>query len=423
VKVLVVGGGGREHAIVWKLSQSRHIDKIYCCPGNAGIAEIAECIDVTPNDIDALIDFVKYEWIDLTIASAEEPLIEGIVNSFEKGGCRIFGPNRAAAKLRASRVFAKDLMRLYGVPTSQYKVFASYSHAEDYVRLRGAPVVIKADGRAEGNDTFIASTVEEAIDTLRLILNDRVLGETGRQVIIEEVLEGYEISFMVFTDGKTVIPLAVSKNCKGIFDGDKGPITGGVGAYSPVPKITKKFESVILGKIIRPVLKALNSEGIQYRGVLAADIVIEKDNPYAVGLDCTFGDPEIQAILPRLKTDFMELALAITDEKLSDLQNAIEWKQETSLCIVICSKGYPKTYQKGFPISGIDKANQLKDVMAFHGGTAYNNGDIITSEGKVVSVIATGIDIQDVRVKAYRAAGQIYFEGMHYRKDIGKEEI
>ncbi|OGW52821.1 MAG: phosphoribosylamine--glycine ligase [Nitrospirae bacterium RBG_13_43_8] len=423
MKVLVVGGGGREHAIVWKLSQSRHIDKIYCCPGNAGIAEIAECIDVTPNDIDALIDFVKYEWIDLTIASAEEPLIEGIVNSFERGGCRIFGPNRAAAQLRASRVFAKDLMRLYGVPTSEYKVFASYLHAEDYVRLRGAPVAIKADRHAEGNDTFIASTVEEAIDTLRLILNDRVLGEAGRQVIIEEVLEGYEISFMVLTDGKTVIPLAVSKNYKGIFDGDKGPITGGAGAYSPAPRITKKFESVILGKIIGPVLKALNSEGIQYRGVLAADIVIEKDNPYVVELDCTFGDPEIQVILPRLRTDFMEIALATTDEKLSGLQNAIEWKQETSLCIVISSKGYPKTYQKGFPISGIDRANQLKDVTVFHAGTAYNNGDIVTSGGKVVSVIATGVDIQDVRAKAYRAAGQIYFEGMHYRKDIGREEI
>jgi phosphoribosylamine--glycine ligase len=421
VKVLVVGGGGREHAIVWKLSQSRHIDKIYCCPGNAGIAEIAECIDVTPNDIDALIDFVKYEWIDLTIASAEEPLLDGIVNSFERGGCRIFGPNRAAAQIIASRVFAKDLMRLYGVPTSEYKVFASYLHAEDYVRLRGAPLVIKADGHAEGNDTFIASTVEEAIDTLRLILNDRVLGEAGRQVTIEEALEGYEISFMVFTDGKTVIPLAVSKNYKGIFDGGKGPITGGMGACSPAPKITKKFESIILEKIIRPVLKALNSEGIQYRGVLAADIVIEKDNPYVVELDCTFGDPEIQVILPRLRTDFMEIALAITDEKLSGLQNAIEWKQETSLCIVISSKGYPKTYQKGFPISGIDRANQLKGVTVFHAGTAYNNGDIITSEGKVVSVIATGVGIQDVRAKAYRAAEEIYFEGMHYRKDIGKE--
>jgi phosphoribosylamine--glycine ligase len=421
VKVLVLGGGGREHAIVWKLSQSRHVDKIYCCPGNAGIAEIAECINVTPNDIDALIDFVKYDWIDLTIASAEEPIIEGIVNSFEKGGCRIFGPNRAAAQLRASRVFAKDLMRLYGVPTSEYKVFASYLQAEDYVRLRGAPVVIRADGHAEGNDTVIASTVEEAIDTLRLILNGRVLGEAGRQVIIEEVLEGYEISFMVFTDGKTVIPLAVSKNYKKIFDGDKGPITEGVGAYSPVPKITKKFETVILEKIIRPVLKALNSEGIQYRGILAADIVIDKDNLYAVGLDCTFGDPEIQVILPRLRTDFMEIALATADEKLSGLQNVIEWKQETSLCIVISSKEYTKAHQKGFPISGIDRANKLKDVTVFHAGTAYNNGGIITSEGKVVSVMATGVDIQDVRAKAYRAAEEIYFEGMHYRRDIGKE--
>lgn len=423
MKVLVLGASGREHAIVWKLSQSRYIDKIYCYPGNAGIAEIAECIDVTPNDIDALVDFVKYEWIDLTIASAEGPLIEGVVNSFEKAGCRIFGPNRAAAQIRASRVFAKDLMKLYRIPTSEYKVFASYLHAEDYVRLRGVPVVIKADGHAEGNDTFIAATVKEAIDTLHLLLNDRVLGEAGRQVIIEEMLEGYEISFMVFTDGKTSIPLAVSKNYKEIFDGDKGPLTEGVGAYSPVPRVTKKFESVILEKIIEPVLKALNSEGIQYHGILAADIVIEKDNLYAVGLDCTFGDPEIQVVLPRLRTDFMEISLAVTDEKLLSLQNAIEWKQEKSLCIVISSKGYPKTYQIGFPISGIDRANHLKDVTVFHAGTAYRNGDIITSGGKVVSVMATGVDIQEAKANAYGAAGQIYFEGMHYRKDIGKERI
>lgn len=421
MKVLVLGGSGREHAIVWKLSQSRHIDKIYCSPGNAGIAKIAECIDVSPNDIDALIDFVKYEWIDLTIASAEEQLLKGIVDLFEKGGCRIFGPNRAAAKLGASRVFAKDLMRLYGIPTSGYKVFASYLHAEDYVRLRGAPLVIRADGPSGGNDTFIASNVEEAIDTLRLIMGDSIFGEAGRQVIIEEALGGNEISFMIFTDGKTVVPLAVTKNYKQVFDGNKGPITEGMGAYSPVPMITKNFEAVIMEKIMRPILKALNSEGIQYRGVLSADIVIDKGTPYAVELNCTFGDPEIQAVFSRLRADFMEIALAITDEKLSALQNAIEWKQETALCVVISSKGYPGVYQKGLPISGLDKAAKIKDVMVFHAGTAFDNGNIITSKGKVISVLATGVDIQEAKAKAYRAAEEINFEGMHYRRDVGKE--
>ena len=421
MKVLVLGGSGREHVIVWKLSQSRHVDKIYCCPGNAGIAGIAECIDVSPNDLDALIDFVKYEWIDLTIASAEEPLLKGVVNLFERGGCRIWGPNKAAAQMRASRVFAKDLMRLYGIPTAEYKVFTSYLHAEDYVRLRGAPIIIKADRPSEGKDTFIVSTVEEAIDTLRLIMNDRVLGETGRQVTIEEALGGNEISFMMLTDGNTAVPLAVSRNYKQIFDGNKGPVTEGMGAYSPVPMITKELEAVIMGKIMRPVLKALNSEGIQYRGVLSADIVIDKGIPYAVELDCTFGDPEIQVVLPRLSADFMEIALAITDEKLSDVQNAIQWKQETSLCIVISSKGYPGTYQKGVPISGLDKANKMKDVIIFHAGTTYDDSNITVSKGKVVSVLATGVDIQDARTKAYRCAEGINFEGMYYRKDIGKE--
>jgi phosphoribosylamine--glycine ligase len=421
MKVLVLGGSGREHAIVWKLSQSRHIDKIYCCPGNAGIAGIAECIDVSPYDSDALIDFVKYEWIDLTIASAEAPLLRGIVDLFEKGGCRIWGPNRGAAQLGASRIFAKDLMRLYGIPTTEYKVFASYLHAEDYVRLRGAPVVIRADRPSEGRDTFVASTVEEAIDTLRLIMNDRVFGEAGRQVTIEEALGGDEISCMVFTDGKTVVPLAVTKNYKQIFNGDKGLTTEGMGAYSPVPIMTKKLEAVIMGKIMYPILKALNSEGIQYRGVLSADIVIDKGIPYAVELNCTFVDPEIQVLLPRLDADFMEIALAITEEKLSDVLNAIEWKQETALCVVISSKGYPDAYQKGLLISGLDKANKMKDVMVFHAGTAYNNGDIIISGEKVLSVLATGVDVRDARVKAYKAAEEIYFEGMHYRKDIGEE--
>jgi len=421
VKVLVLGGGGREHAIVWKLSQSRHIDKIYCCPGNAGISDIAECIDVSPNDIDALIDFAKYEWIDLTIASSEEPLLGGVVNAFEKGGCRIFGPNKAAAQVRASRVFAKDLMRLHGIPTSEYKVFASYLHAEDYVRLRGVPVVIKADRPSEGNDTFIALTVEEAVETLRLIMNGGGSGQAGRRVTVEDVLEGNKISFMVFTDGKTVIPLPVSRNYKRVFDGNDGPIIDGMGAYSPVPMITEKFEAVIMSKIILPILKALNSEGIQYKGVLSADIVIVKDEPFAVELDCTFGDPEIQVVLPKMRADFMEIALAVTDEKLSGVQNSIEWKQETSLCIVIYSEGYPGKYQRGLLISGLGEASERKDIVLFHAGTSYNNGGIITSGGKVVSIISTGVDIRDVRAKAYQAAKDIYFEGMHYRKDIGKE--
>jgi phosphoribosylamine--glycine ligase len=312
-------------------------------------------------------------------------------------------------------------MRLYGIPTAGYKVFASNLHAEDYVRLRGAPVVIRADIPSEGNDIFIASTVEEAIDTLRSIMNDSIFGKTGRQVIIEEVLEGNEISFMIFTDGETAIPLTVTKNYKQVFDGNKGQITEGMGAYSPVSMITNNCEAVIMGKIMQPILKALNSEGLQYRGVLSADIVIDKGSPYALELNCTFGDPEIQAVFSRLRADFMDIALAVTDEKLSTLQNAIEWGQETALCVVISSRGYPGKYQKGLPISGLDRAAKIKDVMLFHSGTAFDNGNIITSKGKVISVLATGVDVQDAKIKAYRAVKEINFEGIHYRKDVGKE--
>lgn len=418
MKVLVIGGGGKEHAIVWKLSQSRHVNKIYCCPGNAGIAEIAECIDVSPHDVDALIDLVKYEWIDLTIVSTEEPLSRGTVDSFEKEGCRILGPNRAAARLGSGRVFVKDLLRLYRIPTAEYKVFTFYLHAEDYVRLKGTPVVIKADGLAE-DGTFLALTVEEAIDALRLIMKDRVFGDAGKQVIVEEALKGEEVSFMIFTDGETFAPLAVSKNHKRILDGDMGPNTGGMGAYSPVPIITKEIETVIMRKIMRPILKALDSEGIKYKGILSADILINNGNPYVLGLDCTFGDPEIQAILPRLKTDLMDIALAIADERLFDIQNVIEWRQEASVCVVASSKGYPGKYQKGFVISGLEKVKKMKDVAVFHAGTTYNDGDIVTSDGKVISVSAIGDDIKDAREKVYRAIKEIYFEGIHYRKDIG----
>lgn len=420
MKVLVVGGEGKEHAIVWKLSQSRHVDRIYCCPGNAGIAEIAECIDVSPDNDDALVDFVKYEWIDLTIVSTKEPLSKGLVDSFEKGGCKVFGPNRVAAQLGSSRVFAKDLMRLYRIPTAEYKVFTSYPYAEDYVRLKGAPLVIRSDEPMENGDTFIASTAEEAIDALKIIMKDKGFDNTNTRVIIEEELKGEMMSCMAFTDGKTFVPLAVSKKYRQIFDGDTGPVTEGTGAYNPVPAHTKELETLIARKILQPALKALNLEGLKYKGIFSADILMKDGSPYVLGLDCTFFDPEIQAVFPRLKTDFMEIALAITDERLSDIQNSIEWRQDTSVCIVVSSRGYPGKSQKGFVISGLEKIKNMKDVLIFHANTGYDNSNIVTSGGRVLSVSAMRANIKDAREKAYRALKEINFEGMHYRKDIGE---
>jgi len=417
VKVLVIGGGGREHAMVWKLSRSPHIDKIYCCPGNAGMAEIAECIDVDLANFDALVDFVKYEWIDLTIVCPEELFAQGIVDVFGKKGLRILGPNKAAARVGISRVSAKDFMRLHRIPTAEYRVFTSYLYAEDYLRLKGTPIVIKADRHAD-SDTFVANTVEEAIEALRVIMRERAL---GKQVILEKSLEGEEISFMIVTDGETIAPLSVSKNYKRVFDGDRGPNTEGMGAYSPVPYITKKLENLIIEKIMGPTVKAFKSEGVKYKGILSADILMNSGNPYVLELNCTFGDPETQAVLLRLGTDLLDIALAVTDERLSDIQHTIEWSQESSVCVVASLEGYPDTYLTGQVISGLEKVKTMEDVVVFHEGTTYNNSDVVTSGGRVVGVTATGPNMNNARTKVYKAIEEIYFKGIHYRKDIGNK--
>lgn len=422
MKVLVIGGGGREHAIVWKLSQSRLVDKIYCCPGNAGIAELAECIEVSQNDFNSLLDFVKYEWIDLTIVGPEDPLSKGIVDLFEKEGRKILGPSRAAARLESSKVFSKDLMRLHGIPTAEYKVFTSYLHAEEHIKFKGTPIVIKADGLAAGKGVFVASNIDEAIDALKLIMKERVFGEAGNRVIIEQCLTGEEASYMVFTDGKTIIPMVSSQDHKRIFDGDKGPNTGGMGAYSPAPVITEELERVIIDRVMKPAIRALRSEGINYKGILYAGLMIDKGIPNVLEFNCRFGDPETQPVLARLKTDFMDIAMAITDEKLSSINN-IEWKKETAVCVVLSSNGYPGQYRKGDKIKGIHDANRMEGVYVFHAGTAFKGESIVTAGGRVLGVTATGSDIAKAKYRAYEAVGKIHFNGMHYRKDIADRAL
>jgi phosphoribosylamine--glycine ligase len=421
MKVLVVGGGGREHAIVWKLSQSRHVDKIYCAPGNAGIAEIAECISVDSSDFSALIDFVKYEWIDLTIVGPEDPLSRGIVDAFEKEGRRILGPVKAAAQLESSKVFSKEFMKRHKIPTAEYKVFTSYVHAEDYVRMKGAPIVIKADGLAAGKGVIVASTVDEAMDALKLIMKDKAFGDAGERVVVEECLEGEEASFMVFTDGETIVPLVSAQDHKRIFDNDKGPNTGGMGAYSPAPVITDELEAMIMKKVMEPVIKGLKSEGIKYKGILYAGIMANNGKPYVLEFNCRLGDPETQPILCRLDTDLLDIGMAIADGKLSDID--INWKDEASVCVVLSSKGYPGKYEKGKPIKGLNDAKKMKDVAVFHAGTAFNNNDVVTSGGRVLGVTALGKDIKAAKEKAYEAVAKIHFEGMHYRKDIADRAL
>jgi phosphoribosylamine--glycine ligase len=415
MKVLVIGGGGREHAIVWKLSQSRSVDKIYCCPGNAGIAELAECIDVNQNDFKALLDFVKYEWIDLTIVGPEEPLSKGIVDLFEKEGRKILGPNRAAARLESSKVFSKELMRLHGIPSAEYKVFTSYLHAEEYIRVKGMPIVIKADGLAAGKGVFVASTTEEATHALKLILKDRVFGAAGDRVVIEQCLKGEEASYMVFTDGETIVPMASSQDHKRIFDNDEGPNTGGMGAYSPAPVITGELERVVMEKVMRPVIRALKSEGCTYKGVLYAGLMIDKGNPHVLEFNCRLGDPETQPVLSRLQTDFMDIAMAITEKRLSDIR--VEWKKEPAVCVVVSSGGYPGPYRKGDVIRGISEANKMDGVHVFHAGTAFNDNSVVTSGGRVLGVTATGGDIAAAKKKAYDAVAKIHFADRALRSD------
>lgn len=421
MKVLVIGGGGREHAIVWKLSQSRHVDKIYCSPGNAGISEIAECIDVKTDSFDSLVDFVKYEWIDLTIVGPEEPLSRGIVDAFEKEGRRILGPNRKAAQLESSKVFAKDFMKRYGIPSAEYSVFSSYVHAENHVRMKGTPIVIKAEGLAAGKGVFVAGTVDEAINALKLIMKERVFGDAGNRVVVEECLIGEEASFMAFCDGKTLKPMASSQDHKRIFDGDKGPNTGGMGAYSPAPVITKDLEVEIMERIMWPVLRGLRSEGIKYKGILYAGIMMKDNTPYVLEFNCRLGDPETQPVLSRMDADMADVAFAITDEKLSEVE--IRWRPQSSVCVVLSSKGYPGKYEKGKTIQGLDDVKGQKDVFVFHAGTAFDNDNIVTAGGRVLGVTALGTDIREARDAAYKAIEKIHFEGVHYRKDIAERAL
>lgn len=397
------------------------MDRIYAAPGNAGISGIAECIDINPNDFDALLDFVKYEWIDLTVVGPEEPLARGIADVFQKEGRRILGPGSLAARLESSKSFSKDFMRRYGIPTAEYRVFNSHIQAEDYVRLKGAPLVVKADGLAAGKGVFVGMTPDEAIEAVRLIMKEKAFGRASEKVVIEEYLEGEEASFMVFTDGRSIVPMAGSQDHKRVFDGDQGPNTGGMGAYSPAPVISREVEEAIMQKVMLPALKGFRMDRINYKGVLYAGLMIRDGVPHVLEFNCRLGDPETQPVLSRLKTDFVDIALAITDERLSEVTP--EWRPEAAVCVVLASGGYPGSYEKGKPIEGLAEAAKMQDVMVFHAGTAFRDSDTVTSGGRVLGVTALGHGIREAKDRAYEAVGKIHFEGMHYRKDIADRAI
>jgi phosphoribosylamine--glycine ligase len=421
MKVLVVGGGGREHALVWKLSQSPKVTKIHAAPGNAGIAELAECAPIKAEDVPGLLAFAKAKAIDLTIVGPEGPLSMGIVDEFGKAGLRIFGPSGKAAELEASKRFSKDLMKKYHIPTAEYGVFTDKAAAAAYVREKGAPIVVKADGLAAGKGVVVAETVEEALKALDIIMTEKAYGTAGERVVIEECLQGEEASFMAFSDGRTVAPMASSQDHKRVFDADKGPNTGGMGAYSPAPVVTKQLERKVMDTIMVPTVRAMEKEGRLFKGVLYAGLMIRDGEARVLEFNARFGDPETQPIMARLDTDLIEIIEAILEERLSTLE--IKWKPESAVCIVMASGGYPGKYDKGRKIIGLEKAAGLKGVLVFHSGTAMKNGAVVTDGGRVLGVTGLGASVAAAIDNAYKGVRAINFDGAHYRSDIGARAL
>lgn len=421
MKVLVIGSGGREHALCWKIRQSQKVRKIFCAPGNAGISRIAECINIKADSLEDLIEFARYESIDLTVVGPEAPLTSGIVDLFQKEGLKVFGPAQSAAELEGSKAFAKNLMRKYGIPTAEYKTFSSFLEAENYIRLKGAPIVVKADGLAAGKGVIIAETVQDAIDAVRMMMKDKIFGSAGKKVVIEECLKGEEASFLAFTDGETVIPMASAQDHKRIFDGDKGPNTGGMGAYSPAPVVTEDMERKIMDRVMIPTVRAMKADGRKYKGVLYAGLMIDKGEPKVLEFNVRFGDPETQPILMRLDNDIIDIFNAVIEGELRGKE--LRWKKDASVCVVLASDGYPGSYRKGEVITGLEEAEAMDGVVVFHAGTTLENGNILTDGGRVLGVTGLDTDIKSAITKTYSAVNKIHFNGMQYRRDIGLRAI
>lgn len=420
MKVLVIGSGGREHALVWKLAQSPKVEKVYGAPGNPGIAQIGECVNISPTDIKGLADFAEKEGIDLTVVGPEAPLVAGIVDEFESRGLKIFGPSKEAAKLEGSKAFSKEMMKKYGVPTADFEVFDDPEKAKEYIKEKGAPIVVKADGLAAGKGVVVAQSVEEAIEAIDKIMIEKVFGDAGNKVVVEDCLVGEEASYLVVTDGENFIPLATAQDHKAVFDGDKGPNTGGMGAYSPAPVLSKEMEKEVQEKVIKPILRGMREEGHPFKGILYAGLMITEEGPKVLEFNVRFGDPEAQIILRRLKTDLVDVCQSVIEGKLID---SLEWIPETAICVVLASKGYPGKYEKGKVITGIEEAEKIDNVVVFHAGTAIKDGKLVTNGGRVLNVTALGKDIVEARENVYKAIEKIHFDGMHYRKDIGLKAL
>lgn len=421
MRILVLGGGGREHALVWKIGQSPRVREIICMPGNPGIAKLARCVPGNPNDPKAVAALAEAGDIDLTVVGPEAPLVAGVADELTRRGRSVFGPTRAAAEIEGSKAFSKELMARYGIPTAGYRIFTDPAAAASYVKEQAGPLVLKADGLAAGKGVVITRDTREALDAIDEIMVKQAFGSAGSRLVIEEFLEGEEVSVLAFCDGERVVPMVSAQDHKRVFDNDEGPNTGGMGAYSPAPVYTPEVAERVEREILLPAVQALAAEGRPYRGVLYAGLMVTRDGPKVLEFNCRFGDPETQAVLPRLENDLVEVMLACAEGNLSGVE--LRWRPDAAVCVVIASSGYPGSYEKGLPIIGLDAAESLRDVMVFHAGTAERDGRIVTSGGRVLGVTALGPTIGAAVERAYAAVSRIAFPGMHYRKDIARRAL
>ena len=421
MKVLVIGSGGREHALVWKLSQSEKVRSICCAPGNAGIKKMASCVKISSNDVEGLLEYAKKENVDLTIVGPEDALAAGIVDRFEEEGLRIFGPSTAAAELESSKVFCKDFLEKYNIPTAAYKSFDKPGAAKKYIEKIGAPCVVKADGLAAGKGVIICQTEDEAKETVDQMLKENAFGDAGSIVVVEEFLTGEEASFIAFVDGETVLPLPSSQDHKAVFEGDRGPNTGGMGAYSPAPILDEGMSMRVMNEVMLPTVRGMAEEGRPFKGMLYAGMMIDGDRINVLEFNCRFGDPECQPLLMRLQTDLVEIVEKVIDGKLNEIE--LEIDPRPAVCVVMASEGYPGNYITGKPITGLVNAAKLRDVMIFHAGTAIENRRTVTSGGRVFGVTAMDTTINKAIERAYKAVDKIRWKGCYFRRDIGHRAI
>jgi phosphoribosylamine--glycine ligase len=421
MKVLVVGGGGREHALIRKIKESSKVDEIFCTPGNGGISYDAKCFDVSATDIDGVVDLAKKLSVDLVVVAPDDPLVAGMVDALNDAGFKTFGPRANAAIIEGSKVFSKELMQKYNIPTAEYKVFDNANDAIEYIKEKNEfPTVIKADGLALGKGVIIPENLDDAVTGVKEIMEDKIFGASGNNIVVEEFLTGPEVSVLAFTDGKCVKPMVSSMDHKRALDGDKGLNTGGMGTVSPNPYYTEEVAAECMDKIFMPTINAMNQEGRTFKGCLYFGLMITPKGPKVIEYNCRFGDPETQVVLPRLKTDIIDIFEAINNETLSELD--IEWSEKACACVIMASGGYPKSYKKGVEITGLT-LGQLDGVTVYHAGTKIENDKLVTSGGRVLGVTALGDSLADALKKSYEAVENIHFDNAHYRKDIGKRAL